>query len=203
MIKDKLPVSVLKDVAIREHLVNRILRKHTLDPTTKLIHELGIHHGEFRVDLALINGSMHGFEIKSEADSLHRLASQADAFSAVFDKMTLVVALKHVDGALEMVPPWWGIEISSYDVRGQMKLRTIRRSAGNPSVDANALVKLLWRDEALGRLRALEVALPSRGLNRKYLYDALVAQVSLSHLRRMVRDTLKHRSAWRVAAPNA
>ena len=32
-----------------------------------LIHELGVCAGLARVDIALVNGSLHGFEIKSEA----------------------------------------------------------------------------------------------------------------------------------------
>jgi hypothetical protein len=192
----------IKDAAIRAQLVDDITRRHPQSSDVRLVHELGIRHGRYRVDLALINGAMHGFEIKSEADTVDRLPSQAEAFSGVFDQMTVIVAFKHLEQALRIVPVWWGVQITDYDVHGQVGLATLRDASDNTNVDARALVELLWRDEALAQLQALKVELPKRGLNRKYLYDALVDQMPLTHLRRFVRQTLKHRSAWRADAPH-
>ena len=197
------PLDKIKDGAIRTKLVEHIAKRHALGEKTKLFHELGIRHGRFRVDLALINGAMHGFEIKSEADTVERLPHQAEAFSMVFDKMTAVVAAKHLEHALCIVPAWWGIQASDYDKNGKVVIKPFRTGRVNTGVDARALVELLWRDEALSQLQKMKVSLPKRGLNRKYLYDTLVEQMPLIHLRRFVRETLKHRSSWRAGELHA
>lgn len=191
-------LDLIKDGAIRTKLVERIAKKHPLGDATKLFHELGIYHGRHRVDLALINGAMHGYEIKSEADTVKRLPLQAEAFSQVFDKMTAVVAFKHLDQTLHIVPSWWCVQVSAYDRHGRVVIKPFRPGLANPNVNPRSLVELLWRDEALLQLQRMHAQLPKRGLNRQYLYDALVDQMPLIHLRRFVRETLKRRPAWRV-----
>jgi hypothetical protein len=202
MTKGDPPLAIIRDGAIRARLVDRITNKHALGDTVKLFHELGIYHGRHRVDLALINGAMHGYEIKSEADTVGRLAQQAEAFSQVFDKMTAVVAFKHLEHTLRIVPDWWGIQVTDYDKSGQVAIRSLRSGYANPNVNGRALVELLWRDEALLQVQKMQLQVPKRGANRKYLYDTLVDQMPLTHLRRFVRETLKSRPAWRVAAPH-
>jgi hypothetical protein len=48
-----------------------------------MLDEFGLEHGEVRVDVAVINGELHGYEIKSERDTLERLPRQVKAYSAV------------------------------------------------------------------------------------------------------------------------
>lgn len=42
-----------------------------------VVEELGLFHGASRVDLAVVGRSLHGYEIKSDRDSLDRLEQQA------------------------------------------------------------------------------------------------------------------------------
>jgi hypothetical protein len=74
------------DVAIRPALRSRLLVEHAHDPETVLIEELGLRRGLVRVDIAVVNGLLHGYEIKSDRDSLRRLAKQVDVYSAVLDR---------------------------------------------------------------------------------------------------------------------
>src|SRR6266511_802692 len=71
----------IPDAAIRPALRERLLRRHATDADTVLIEELGLCRGKVRVDLALVNGSLHGFEIKSDRDSLRRLSAQVGLYS--------------------------------------------------------------------------------------------------------------------------
>src|SRR5258708_36353109 len=101
---------------IRDRLCDRDIRTHllahlrTLHPTdTAIIEELGLCHGDARAGIAVVNGVLHGFEIKSERDSLERLAHQVDAYGRAFGYATLVTCEKHLAEARARVPRWWGI----------------------------------------------------------------------------------------------
>ena len=68
----------VSDAEIRPALRERLIRRHANEADTVLIEELGLRRGKVRVDLTVVNGSLHGFEIKSDRDSLRRLAAQVD-----------------------------------------------------------------------------------------------------------------------------
>lgn len=55
---------------------------------------------------------MHGYELKGDHDTLCRLPEQANAYSAIFDFVTLVVSERHLLRAIDVVPDWWGIRIA-------------------------------------------------------------------------------------------
>jgi hypothetical protein len=57
----------------------------------------------------VLNGSISGFEIKSERDSLARLRSQIPNYARCFDSLTLVAPARHLNHAREMLPNWWGL----------------------------------------------------------------------------------------------
>ena len=63
----------------------------TLGPHSAIIDELAIKHGKYRVDLCAITDRLHGYEIKSDQDTLKRLPAQSKHFSLVFHRMTLVI----------------------------------------------------------------------------------------------------------------
>ena len=64
-----------------------------------------------------MSGVLHGYEIKSNRDRLTRLASQAETYSRVLDRVTLVVCPRHIEAALQLVPSWWGVLL----VRGSVE----------------------------------------------------------------------------------
>ena len=97
------------DATIRPLLRDRLRRQHAREADTVLIEELGLSRGKVRVDLAVVNGSLHGFEIESDRDSLRRLAAQVDLYSQVLDRATLVVGGRFAPLATSLVPEWWGV----------------------------------------------------------------------------------------------
>ncbi len=62
--------------------------QHIDAPDTLILNELGISAHEARVDVAVLNGRFAGYEIKSDVDSLRRLASQSSVYDLVLDEMT-------------------------------------------------------------------------------------------------------------------
>jgi hypothetical protein len=165
----------------------------------QIVEEMGLCHGAVRADLAVVTGSLKGYEIKSERDSLARLPNQAKAYNKVFDTVTIVVADQHLATVSCMIPAWWGIEVATSNKTSLIQISTIRKEDENPSVDPMALVELLWRDEVLALLGQLY---PAKNLTyepRRVLWQILVSAASLSELKKVVRDCLKSRKRWRAA----
>src|SRR5262245_4058494 len=104
---------MLKDSDIRSALhqteIQRLLQD---DPYSRVVDELGIFEGACRVDVAVINGSLHGYEIKSSADTLERLPAQQSYYNQVFDRITLVADACHIEQAMQIVPPFWGLIVA-------------------------------------------------------------------------------------------
>jgi hypothetical protein len=182
--------------ALREHL-GFVFEK---DPTALIVEELGVCRGTVRVDMAVVTGTLKGFEIKSDQDTLKRLPTQATAYNKVFDTLTIVVGDRHVQRVADIVPPWWGILLFDERSSDQPTLRCFRPEALNSDLDPFALAQLLWRDEALALLAAKGMEGGMKSKPRRYMWEALAENFALSDLREMVRTQLKARQGWRSAA---
>jgi hypothetical protein len=191
----------MKDLEIRTALRQKLSVLHGEDPETSIVEELGLRHGAIRVDLAVVNGILHGYELKSDSDRLDRLPRQCEAYGAVFDRMTLVVGRRLAKRAVEMVPEWWGIELAESDATGRVQFATQRHSFENPAPEPLAIAKLLWRDEALSLLIELGQARGVLSKPRSHVYARLADVSELDFLRYRVRDRLRNRAGWRVAEP--
>jgi hypothetical protein len=192
----------MRDRDIRYALRFDLDREHRGDSQTIIVEELGIDQGSARVDVAVVNGLLAGFEIKSERDTLTRLPAQVSAYSAVFDAMTLVVGANHLERAIEAIPAWWQVLVP--ERRGSdVALVELRGGAANPRIDPEMLAQLLWRDEALAELELRELTGGLRSKPRRELWKALARELELDELRRVVRDRLRARTSWRAAALRA
>lgn len=192
---------VTNDKVIRFALKEK-LERECYDKNTKIVEELGLTHGAARVDIAVVNGVLHGYELKSDKDTLNRLPDQIKIYNAVLDKVTLVVGRHHLHHAIKIVPDWWGITVArSVEGGSKIHLLNIRESDLNPSQDLYAIAALLWRDEALVILESLNKAVGIRSKNRNVLYQKLVDELSADKLKQFVRDTLKARINWRFDLP--
>jgi len=185
---------VLRDADIRPALRSSLLGKHADDPGTVIIEELGVCRGQVRVDLAVVNGAIHGYEIKSDRDSLRRLATQIAFYGKVVDRATLVVGERHLPTAVEMLPPWWGV-VRVHETRRKQVFKKVRRGRKNPGRDARALVELLWLDDALALLEEREAARGVRGRPRRFVWDRVCEHFSLEEIASAVRARLKARTA--------
>lgn len=191
----------MNDADIRAALKNELLRSHAKDVDTLLLDEFGVRHGAARLDLVVVNHRVHGYEIKSDLDSLRRLPDQIRAFGSVVDRMTLVVGYRHAYHAWGMIPRWWGIKLAEEAQRpGSVLLSEARGAKNNPAVDLYAVAALLWRDEALDMLQRMNKATGVRGKCRADIYRRLVECTDSESLRSMVRQQLKRRTGWRVPA---
>ncbi|HEY9776817.1 MAG TPA: sce7726 family protein [Planktothrix sp.] len=180
--------------ALYEMEIGRLLEQ---DPDSLVVDELGIMEGKYRIDVAVISGKLHGYEIKSASDNLERLPAQQESYSRIFDKMTLVADERHVAEAVRIIPPWWGlIAVSIRD--GRPHLNEIWPSRQNINIDKLLVCQLLWRQEVLEILTALGLDFGVRTKSRRLMWQRLADSLELDQLRRIIGAKLKARGNWRV-----
>lgn len=190
------PPVILRDTEIRAALHARLAGEYA-DTDTLVVNEMSLCRGTARADVAVVNGALHGFEIKSEADRLDRLENQQGAYGAIFDAVTLVTCPNHLAKGRAAVPAWWGIE-TAHVVDGAVQLRRVRKPKSNRNVHAEAVAALLWRDEALAILERHQLIHGLRSKPRRALENALADRLPLSTLAAEVRATLRARDGWLV-----
>ncbi|MBM4275309.1 MAG: sce7726 family protein [Deltaproteobacteria bacterium] len=191
----------VRDRDVRQALRRKVLREHIGDSNTLVLDELGLRHGACRVDIAVVNSYLHGYEIKSDADTLERLPNQISVYSAVLDRATLVVGRKHIEKVKAVIPEWWGIKVVSVGPRGGIDFENYRPLSMNPEIDPLALAELLWRPEALRILQELGAPPAILRKPRSSLYRYLAEVLKLDKLRRFIRQCLKARERWRGHSP--
>ena len=163
----------MRDLDIRRRL-RTDGRLHYQEPDTRIVEELGLCQGIARVDLAVVNGAIHGYEIKSERDTLYRLPTQAQIYGQVLDYVTIVTARAHAAKVRRVIPEWWGIWAAESD-QGEIRLDAERDPLRNPEVNAFALAQLLWRDEALQALVDRGIAAGMRSKSRRDIWRCLAS----------------------------
>lgn len=193
-------MQVNNDAQIRELLIPFVRGEHSGAPDTIYLAEFALYGGANRADYAALNGLSHGYEIKSDRDTLIRLPEQVEAYSAVFERATLVSAIRHLSEAKRIIRPWWGI----VEVRGgelsPFRLERIRESLPNPEPCNHAIACLLWRPEALRILASLGLDKGLRSKPMECLIERIAAEIPADRLGRYVREALRARGDWRSAA---
>lgn len=194
----------MRDRDVRQALLGLLREQHLGDSNTIIVEEMGIWAGTVRIDVAVVNGELTGFELKSERDTLTRLPDQAEVYGLVFDKLYLVTTEKHLRKAAAIIPKWWGELVVRTQIDGSLTIREKRRGRYNPKIDPKILAKLLWREEALALLDRHGLALGFKSKSASVLHDRLATNLDLSSLREGVRAALKQRPAWSgQVAPDA
>jgi hypothetical protein len=191
----------LKDIEIRRALIDALRKYYSHDPDTLILQEFGLFEHRVRIDLAVVNGTMCGFEIKSDADTLERLPYQKEIYSRIFDGVIVVVGESQFRKIEDHVPEWWGIWVAQ-DTHDAVRFRVAREAEENRNVDPRALVRCLWKREAMDIIKARH--LYERKLDkarREVLWNMLAASVPLCELKGLLFGYLKRREGWRIALP--
>jgi hypothetical protein len=185
------------DAEIRAALHRKALRAFHRCSETLVIDELGLAHAKARVDVAVINGCVHGFEIKSAADTLTRLPQQLKLYEECLEKLTIVCADKHIAGVRELAPLWCGIIKVVKGPRGGIVFITVREPKCNPKIQAYRLAHLLWRSEAVAILTQANVSSKALRAPRKTLYKSLAAKFSVAEITTFIKQSMALRRDWR------
>ena len=192
-------------IALRATL-EKELKKYRLEKKlpAEIFEELGVRHGKARIDIAVVNGVMHGYEIKSDRDTLQRLPEQMGVYNSVFDHITLVVGKSHLYDAINLVPDWWGITLTKFNADGQIVFHSIREAKDNKDTQVPvSIARMLWRAEALKILEERNEADGIRSKTREVIYKKLaeVLEDDIGTLKEYVRNALLiSRGDWRSVA---
>lgn len=185
------------DTDIRSALHAKRLRHAKSHPDTLVIDELGLAHAKSRIDVAVINGCIHGYEIKSAKDTLDRLATQIDIYRQTLQKLTIVAAPKHVAGIMTHAPEWCGVIAAEQGPRGGISFHVLRNPVANPEIDPVMMAHLLWRDEVIDLLGQAGYAPKELRRPRKQLYEMLCEAMSLREITASIRAFMVQRPTWR------
>lgn len=189
----------MKDIDIRKKLKSIDLHLAPGNEHTKVVDELEIGYGDTRIDLAVINGSLHGYEIKSNHDTLIRLEKQITEYSKVFDFLTFAIGDKHINAASKLIPSWCGL-IKVSDCKESpdgLHFETIHQSDRNSSVDNFTLAQFLWKEECITLLSKKSITKGVSSKSRIFLWKLVAETFSHDELPLEVRTILKARLNWR------
>ncbi|WP_372373763.1 sce7726 family protein [Vreelandella venusta] len=103
-----------------------LMGTHTLR-TASMLNEF--RAGSSKADLVILNGTATVYEIKSERDSLARLATQVENYKRVFAKVNVIASEGHIDEIIETVPNDVGVMCLSK----RFQITTVREAAECPA----------------------------------------------------------------------
>lgn len=186
----------MDDKSIRNQLF-KLLKKENLDVTnTLIVNEFNVCNGLARIDIAVLNGSIHGYEIKSDFDTLHRLPNQIYFYNKSLDRITLTTTRKHLSEAKKIVPKWWGILLAD-NICERIEFKEIRKPKVNPQKNINAFLELLWKNELVQIIVSYNLKF-NKNANREKLSGIIISNLKSNSIYKEVRYILKTRKSWRI-----
>ncbi|OYD41175.1 sce7726 family protein [Sphingobacterium cellulitidis] len=185
----------MKDPEIRQVFKNIELKKYLNDSNCKVIDELDLSVAKARIDIAVLNGSMYGYEIKSASDTLNRLQSQVDAYSKIFDYLSIITEEKYIKKIQSTIPNWIGIYLCEEE-SNKCTIKRIRAPKKNKLKEGFYLAKLLWREELIDCLNIYNI--PFNKKDRNWILCEIISNnLNIDTLSDYVRESIKLRSKWR------
>jgi len=182
--------STLTAAEITAALVDDLLESH---PDAVVLREFTCPAG--RVDLLAITDALHGFEVKSDFDSLQRVDAQLAAYSRYCQTLTFVAGRTLAIQLLRSLPSWCGVRLA---IRGEhgVSLLDLRESRRNPLADAQHAALLLHREE-LRSLTGHQEARASRAKLRKLFTSSADDEVEMFE---RIAASLRRRAPLRSVA---
>lgn len=112
------------------------------------LEEVECWRGYARADfICLTAGALSIIEIKSDRDSLHRFDEQSRVYSAIAERVTLVVGWNLAARALRAAPNWWDVVLAEREGLSEVRLIQIRDGAPNPDSNMGGLLAMLPVEE--------------------------------------------------------
>ncbi|MBL8496001.1 MAG: sce7726 family protein [Rhodocyclaceae bacterium] len=184
----------IEEHEIRAALLARLRMEWHRD--AMVLEEFRIERGSSRIDVAVIDEELVGYEIKSDKDSFARFSNQIHAYNRVFDRICLVCGPALEESARSVIPSWWGVIVAKRDTVGAVSLEIHRDAGVNLRQDAFSLASLLWREEALAALGSLETCTPApKRVSAHVLWDSMAKNLPVDAIRAVVAESLLKRQA--------
>mgnify|MGYP003386956614 CR=1 FL=1 len=159
---------------IRSALKLHLQRKHS-GTDLRIAEEIHIDSGLCRFDVGLITGTaMHGFENKSDQDTLTRLEGQVESYGKFFQQVSIVSSL-HWHDAQALTPQWVGILIAGKVRQGEVTWIWARRPKASPLFVPAEALSIFWHEYLTERITALQGSPPPKRWTRAKLADQLAS----------------------------
>lgn len=180
----------LNEKDIKAGLIDYLLSKGFLHGNSVLINEMVVDNFRRRIDLAVANGKLHAYEIKSDKDSLYRLNGQVETYSKFFDKVTIVCSKKFVEKAKHSLPK--SIEIIEVSKKNSfLNFKLVRRGKTETIKDRGRYLSYVEKKYILKFLRDNDITC-SIGMSRQSLYE-LAYDLPISKVRDFAIEHIKEK----------
>jgi len=184
-------LGTMKDPQIRRGLVAWIAQQR---PQDFILHEMQLPGFRCYVDVAAIGDDFVGYEIKSDADGVARLANQVRRYDAVCDFSYLVTTSRLARRAQALVPPHWGVLLA--ESAADSSFTVVREAVRNAGRLTRALLDMLTRDEILGALRAHGYSGKTSALHKTLAVRVAYETFGENLARRLALQVLRSRRTW-------
>lgn len=141
--------------------------------------------------IGAIDGSLLGFEIKSDNDSYTRLKTQTKDYDKFCDINFLVIGKSHEKQAEFHIPSYWGI-ICIYEENGKIQVEMQQIPGYNPNVSVRRQIEFLWRPE-LYQIQKWNDMPEYKHKSKEFVRDKIVEKVPEAKLKRQITDLLFER----------
>lgn len=182
---------MLKDKDIREPLFEFLEITYG---KVRIIEEKQI--GKSRADImAVLEASLMGIEIKSDADTYARLERQVRDYNRFFDYCVIAVGSSHALHVDEHIPPFWGIIIVE-EKNGEVGFCIKRQPLPNPKREKRVKLRnqlsFLWRPE-LAHLQELNGLPKYKAKSKLFVMEKLMEKVETGLLKQQISTELFER----------
>lgn len=188
----------MNDPIIRHYLLKELKKKYISsgNDINRIVNEMSVCKGIARVDVAVINGSLHGYEIKSSEDTLIRLDNQLKTYFKCFDYISVITTEKHLNGVFVHCPENVGIsEVIS--VGNKVKIIQRRKAKKNRNVNAISVLELLWKNELLELANLNNLTKKINSKSKEFICSYIADNLNITRIQYSVRCLLKTREGWR------
>lgn len=139
----------------RSAMVHRALTETQSIRTVSILNEFRV--GNSKADLVILDNTASVYEIKSERDSLARLANQVDNYKRVFAKVHVIASEDHIAGVLKTVAD----DVGLMCLNSHCQVTTVREALERPErTNPVVLFESLRLAEAIAILQAIGVVVP-------------------------------------------
>lgn len=123
--------------------------------TASMLNEFRV--GSCKADLVILNGTATVYEIKSERDSLARLANQIENYKRVFAKVNVIASEGHIEGVLDTIPDDVGVMCLSK----RYQITPVREAVDRPArICPVTVFESLRMAEGIAILQTMGVTVP-------------------------------------------
>lgn len=185
----------MQDSDIRKLLHPYLKKENKKYKDTIIIDEFDLCSGLSRIDIAVVNGEIHGYEIKSEEDNLKRLPNQIKYYNKSLEKISIATNKTHLKQIRQSIPKWWGLILIKNDSKKNL-VTELRKAKKNPLIDNQSLLQILWKDELISIISKYAIKI-SPYSNKRKLRELISSTLNISVLSQEVRSALKSRQNWR------